>query len=109
MLLTVDFAIGEKIDFISTLRVETEWKHKYTSISCTMYAQYYVYSRSTEAGVLKKLSLAGLAKLRRLRYSRLRFGLASAGYLGLGVHDRPANSQLIPQNSMKYLGLARLA
>ncbi len=42
-----------------------------------------------EAGVLKKLSLAGLAKLSRLRYSWLRFGLASAGYRGLGVHDRP--------------------
>ncbi len=41
-----------------------------------------------EAGVLKKLSLAGLAKLSRLRYSWLRFGLASAGYGGLGVHDR---------------------
>ncbi len=36
-----------------------------------------------EAGVLKKLSLAGIAKL-----SRLRFGLVSAGYNGLGVHDR---------------------
>ncbi len=43
---------------------------------------------STEAGVLKKLSLAGLAKQSRLRYSSLRFGLASAGYSGLGVHDR---------------------
>ncbi len=42
-----------------------------------------------EAGVLKKLSLAGLAKLRRLRYSWQRFGLASAGYRGLWVHDRP--------------------
>jgi hypothetical protein len=43
---------------------------------------------STEAGVLKKLSLAGLAKQSRLRYSSQRFGLASAGYRGLGVHDR---------------------
>jgi hypothetical protein len=43
----------------------------------------------TEAGILKKFSLVGLAKLSRLRYSRLRFGLASAGYRGLGVHDRP--------------------
>ncbi len=40
-------------------------------------------------GVLKKLSLAGLAKLSRLRYSWLRFGLASVGYRGLGVHERP--------------------
>ncbi len=24
-----------------------------------------------------------------LRYSRLRFGLASGGYRGLGVHERP--------------------
>ncbi len=37
-----------------------------------------------KAEVLKKLSLAGLARL-----SRLRFVLASAGYRGLGVHDRP--------------------
>jgi hypothetical protein len=37
-----------------------------------------------EAGVLKKLSLAGVAKL-----SRLRYGLASASYHGLGVHDKP--------------------
>jgi hypothetical protein len=37
-----------------------------------------------EAGVLKKLSLAGLT-----RYSLLRFGLASAGYRGLRDHDRP--------------------
>jgi hypothetical protein len=46
----------------------------------------FEYSKSRgypEAGVLKKLSLAGLAKL-----SRLRYGLASAGYRGLGVHDR---------------------
>ncbi len=55
-----------------------------------------------EAGVLKKLSLACLAKLSRLRYSWVRFGLASAGYRGLVVHDstQPANSQLIPQSSM---------
>ncbi len=33
-----------------------------------------------EARVLKKLSLAGFAKLRWLRYSWLRFGLASADY-----------------------------
>ncbi len=42
-----------------------------------------------EAGVLKKLSLVGLAKLSRLKYSWLRFGLASAGYRVLGVHDKP--------------------
>ncbi len=42
-----------------------------------------------EEGVLKKLSLTGLAKLSQLRYSWLRFGLASAGYCGLGVHNRP--------------------
>ncbi len=46
--------------------------------------------------------------------SWLRFGLASAGYRGLGVHDkprctRPANSQMIPQIMLKYLGLAHLA
>jgi hypothetical protein len=68
----------------------------------------------TEAGVLKKLGLDGLAKLSRLRYSWLRIGLASADYRGLGVHNRPvyctqpANSQLIPQSSMQHLGLALL-
>ncbi len=45
------------------------------------------YSEKTEEGVAKKLSLASFAKLSRLRYSQLRFGLASAGYRGLGVHD----------------------
>ncbi len=42
-----------------------------------------------EAGVLKKFSLAGLAKLSRRRYSWQRFVLASAGYCGLGIYDRP--------------------
>jgi hypothetical protein len=37
-------------------------------------------SLAPEAGVLKKLSLAGLAKLSRLRYSQ-RFGLASVLHL----------------------------
>ncbi len=35
--------------------------------------------QNTEAGVLKKLSLGGLAKLSRVRYSLPRFALASAG------------------------------
>ncbi len=63
-----------------------------------------------KAGVLKKLSLDGLAKLSQLRYSWLRFGLTSAGYHGLGVNERtwsqrkagePANTQLISQSMMK--------
>ena len=37
-----------------------------------------LYKQKPEAGVLKKLRIAGLAKLNRLRYSSLRFGLASA-------------------------------
>jgi hypothetical protein len=45
--------------------------------------------KCTETGVLKKLILARLAKLSQLRYSWLRFGLASAGYRGLWAHDRP--------------------
>ncbi len=77
-------------------------------------------SSEADAGVLKKLSLAGLAELSRVSCSWLRFGLASAGYRGLGVLDRsvymyialhtaqPANSQMIPQSMMKYLELARL-
>ncbi len=42
-----------------------------------------------EAGVLKKLSLAGLAQLNRLSYSCLRFDFASADFRGLRVHNRP--------------------
>jgi hypothetical protein len=42
-----------------------------------------------EVGILKKLSLASLAKLSRLSYSWLTFGLASAGYRELGVYDEP--------------------
>ncbi len=68
-----------------------------------------------EVGVLMKLSLVGLAKLSQLICSWLRLCLASASYRGIEVYDRqvyrtqPANSQMIPQNVMKYLGLARLA
>jgi hypothetical protein len=51
-----------------------------------------LWSFSSKAGVFKKLSLAGLAKLSRLRYSWIRFGLASACYSGLRVHDRPVYS-----------------
>ncbi len=43
----------------------------------------------TRGGSFKELSLASLAKLSWLRHSWLRFGLASAGYRGLGVHNRP--------------------
>ncbi len=46
-------------------------------------------SDQNRGGSLKKLSLAGLARLSWLRYSCLRFGLASVGYCGLRVHDRP--------------------
>ncbi len=66
--------------------------------------RYIKILANQEAGVLKKLSLAGLAKLSRLRYSWLRFGLAQ-----IGQCTQPTNSQLIPQSSMKYLELARLA
>ncbi len=52
-------------------------------------------------------------ELSRLRYSWLRFGLASAGYRGLRVMigrcTQPAKSELIPQSMMRYLGLACLA
>ncbi len=67
----------------------------------------------TEAGVLKKLSLAGLAKLSRLRYSWLRFGRPQQAIVDseptIGWCTQPANTQLISRNMMKYLGLARLA
>jgi len=56
------------------------------------YAPLCTQNRSPDAGVLKKLSSAGLAQLSRLGYSWLRFGLASADYSGLRVHDRPVNT-----------------
>ncbi len=60
-------------------------------LSYTLWAHPYRVLQA-EVGVLKKLSLAGFAKLSQLRYSWLRFGLASAGYLGrfglAGVHSR---------------------
>jgi hypothetical protein len=60
------------------------WKVRQKVAVALLCGCHFVYS---EAGVLKKLSLAGLAKL-----SRLRFGLASAGYHGLGVHVRTADT-----------------
>ncbi len=62
---------------------------------------------SLRAGVLKKLSLTDK-------------GLADKGLVWpqpaivdsesiIGWCKQPANSQLIPQSSMKYMGLARLA
>ncbi len=66
-----------------------------------------------EAGIVKKLSrsLAGLAKQSRLRYSWLRFGLPQPAIMDSESKrcTQPANSQLIPQCMMKYLGLVRLA
>jgi hypothetical protein len=44
-----------------------------------------VHTENPEAGVLKKLRLANLS---RLRYSWLRFDLATPGYRGIVVHDR---------------------
>ncbi len=93
---------------------------KETELSCLSSARLLRYSwlrfdlasaDYPEAGVLKKFSLAGLAKRSWLRYSWLRVGLASADYHGLRVHYTigqcidSANSQLIPQISMKHLGL----
>jgi hypothetical protein len=50
---------------------------------------FLVKAVCAEAGVLKKLSYAGLAKLSRLSYSWQRFGLASADYRRPGVHESP--------------------
>ncbi len=58
---------------------------------------------SSEAGVLKKLSLAGLAKLSWLRKS-LRFGLA--GYRGLGVHERSLSTEKYEIPGVSPLSLA---
>jgi len=48
-----------------------------------------------EAGVLRKLSLAGLAIV--------------DSESTIGRCTQPANSQLIPKSKMKYLGFARFA
>ncbi len=42
----------------------------------------------SEAAVLKKLSLAGIAKLSRLKYMMTKVCLASANYHGLRAHNR---------------------
>ncbi len=63
-------------------------------------------TRGMEVGVLKKLSLAGIAKLSRLKYRLLRFVWPEPT---IGWCTQPANSQLILQSSMKHLGLAGLA
>ncbi len=59
-----------------------------------------------EMGVLKKLSLAGIAKLSRLKYRWLRFVWPEPT---IGWCTQPANSQLLLQSSMKYLGFSRLS
>jgi hypothetical protein len=71
------------------------------------------YEQTPEAGVLKKLSLAGIAKLSRLRFSCLRFVWPQPAVVDsvstISRYTQSANSQLIPQSLMKYLGLVRLA
>jgi hypothetical protein len=57
-------------------------------VTCRHYSPSPPSTPYTDARVLKKLSLAGLAKLCQLKYRLLRFGLASAGYRGLVVHSR---------------------
>ena len=63
-----------------------------------------------EAGVLKKLSLAGLAKLSRLRHSGLRLVWPQPAIVysefTIGQCTQPANSQLIPQS---IPGISRLS
>ncbi len=56
--------------------------------------------RKPVAGVSKKLSFVGLARLSRLSWTP---------ESTIGWCTQPANSQLIPQSMTKYLGLARLA
>jgi hypothetical protein len=72
---------------------------------------HHLFSESTEAVVLKKLSWTGLAKLSWLRYSWIMFGLASAGYESTmaGVPIRLTHSWFHRELHIKYLGLASLA
>jgi hypothetical protein len=64
------------------------------------------WTSRTEVGVLKKLSVAGIAKLSRLKYRWLRFVWPEPT---IGWCTQPVNSQLILQSSMKYLGFSRLS
>jgi hypothetical protein len=57
---------------------------------------------------LKKLSLAGIAKLSRLKYSWLRFVWPQPTFVDAELTIGWC-TQLIPQSSMKHLGLARSA
>ncbi len=61
------------------------------------------WTSHTDVGVLKKLSLADIAKLSRLKYRWLRFVWPEPT---IGWCTQPVNLQLILQSSMKYLGLA---
>jgi hypothetical protein len=71
----------------------------------------FEYSKSRgypEGRVLKKLSIAGLAKLSRLGMVWPQPAIVDSESM-IDRCAQPANSQLIPQSMMKYLGLARLA
>ncbi len=68
------------------------------------------YGRYAEAGVLKKLILAGLAELSRVKLTKVWF--ASVGYRGLGVHDRPpytANSHADSTEQYEIPGVSPLS
>ncbi len=69
---------------------------------------YRLETSRTEAVVLKKLSLAGIAKLSRLKYSWLRLVWPQPTFVDSELTIGWC-TQLIPQSSMKNLGLARSA
>ncbi len=66
-----------------------------------------------EAGVLKKLSLAGIAKQSQLKYNWLRFVWPQPtivdSELTIGLCTQPANSQLIPQSRSETPGVSPLS
>jgi hypothetical protein len=69
------------------------------------------FSTNTRGGSFKEIKLSWLSyKLSRLRYSLVwpQPAIVDAEST-IGWCTQPANSQLIPQSMMKYLGLAPLA
>ncbi len=82
--------VDRKLTSHFSSRCNISSKYSITNLKQCMSMLVHLEVHDCRGGSLKILSLAGLAKLSRLRYNWLRFGLASAGYRGLGVHDRLA-------------------
>jgi hypothetical protein len=74
----------QRLDLCGMTRGETGYRIQ-TVLQDRKYTSGSIHSRG---GSFKEIELSRLSKISCLRYSWLRFGLTSAGYHELGVHDR---------------------